>query len=204
MRHLLISLFALLFLFAAELMATDAMPAPSLDAAKYLLSPFDRVSISVYGEPELQSEQRVSDEGTLSIPLLGEIAVGNLSVSKAQKVIETAFIEERYLVRPVVTINIVEFAPKVVTVVGEVARPGSIEIPPGRNGLAIQVAIAEAGGFTGAAQKGQVSVERKGADGSKTTFEVDVNAIFKAEGKNAEEVFVVLPDDIIFIPRRLF
>ncbi|MGZ0709025.1 polysaccharide biosynthesis/export family protein [Coraliomargarita sp. W4R53] len=180
------------------------MASQSVDAAKYLLSPFDRVSISVYGEPELESEQRVSDEGTLSIPLLGEIAVGNLSVSKAQKVIESAFIEERYLVRPVVTINIVEFAPKVVTIVGEVERPGSIEIPPGRNGLAIQVAIAEAGGFTGAAQKGQVSVERKGDDGTKTTFSVDVNAIFRADADSNKEVFLVLPNDIIFIPRRLF
>ncbi|MGZ0655559.1 polysaccharide biosynthesis/export family protein [Coraliomargarita sp. W4R72] len=204
MRRLLISLLPIVLLTITGLNASELVASQSVDVAKYLLSPFDRVSISVYGEPELESEQRVSDEGTLSIPLLGEIAVGNLSVSKAQKVIESAFIEERYLVRPVVTINIVEFAPKVVTIVGEVERPGSIEIPPGRNGLAIQVAIAEAGGFTGAAQKGQVSVERKGDDGTKTTFSVDVNAIFRADADSNKEVFLVLPNDIIFIPRRLF
>ncbi|RPG86331.1 MAG: polysaccharide export protein EpsE, partial [Coraliomargarita sp. TMED73] len=47
----------------------------------YLLSPVDKLTISVYGQPDLQSEQRISDAGTVSIPLLGEIIIGGLTVS---------------------------------------------------------------------------------------------------------------------------
>ena len=66
----------------------------------------DKLVISVYGQPDLVSQQRISDEGTVSIPLLGEMTIGGLTVSKAQKFIEAALIERRFLVSPVVTISI--------------------------------------------------------------------------------------------------
>ena len=66
----------------------------------------DTLVISVYGQRDLISQQRISDEGTVSIPLLGEMTIGGLTVSKAQKFIETALIERRFLVSPVVTISI--------------------------------------------------------------------------------------------------
>ena len=162
--------------------------------------------ISVYGQTDLSSEQRISDEGTVSIPLLGEVSIGGLTVSKAQKRIESEFVTQRYLVSPVVTISIEEFSPKVVTVLGEVEEPGSIEIPEGRNGLAIQVAIAEAGGFTGAAQKGEVQLKRAGTAGDRSAgaFEVvDVGKLLDSKSKQRASI-IAGPDDVIFVPRRLF
>tara|TARA_B110000977_G_scaffold169467_1_gene219454 strand:+ start:3844 stop:4422 length:579 start_codon:yes stop_codon:yes gene_type:complete len=178
------------------------------DSTLYLLSPFDQVSISVYGQQDLSSRQRISDQGAVSVPLVGDISVGGLSVSQAQKLIERAFVEQRYLVKPVVTISIDEFSPKVVTVLGEVEKPGSIEIPSGRNNLAIQIVIAEAGGFTGAAQKAEVHVSREGSQSSSVnqkTTKVDVSAMLESSGKGLRNnVFFVQPDDIVFVPRRLF
>jgi protein involved in polysaccharide export with SLBB domain len=91
---------------------------------------------------------------------------------------------------------------------GEVERPGSIEIPPGRNNLAIQIVIAEAGGFTGAAHKTEVHVSREDNQNSSTnkkTIEVDVSAMLESSGKGLRSnVFFVQPDDIVFVPRRLF
>ena len=118
-----------LFLTNALVYADTSESSSSL----YLLSPFDMVSISVYGQKDLSSSQRITDEGAVSVPLLGDILVGGNTVSQAQKLIERAFIEQLYLVNPVVTISIDEFSPKVVTVLGEVEKPGSIKIPPGRN-----------------------------------------------------------------------
>jgi protein involved in polysaccharide export with SLBB domain len=178
------------------------------DSTLYLLSPFDQVSISVYGQPDLSSRQRISDRGAISVPLVGDISVGGRSVFQAQKLIEHTFVEQCYLVKPIVTISIDEFSPKVVTVLGEVERPGSIEIPPGRNNLAIQIVIAEAGGFTGAAHKTEVHVSREDNQNSSTnkkTIEVDVSAMLESSGKGLRSnVFFVQPDDIVFVPRRLF
>ena len=174
----------------------------------YLLSPFDMVSISVYGQKDLSSSQRITDEGAVSVPLLGDILVGGNTVSQAQKLIERAFIEQLYLVNPVVTISIDEFSPKVVTVLGEVEKPGSIKIPPGRNSLPIQVVIAEAGGFAGAAQKTEVHVNRESLlvdTFKKKTTIVDVSAMLEMSGEDLiKNVFFVQPDDIVFVPRRLF
>jgi len=185
------------------LSAADQLPDPG--TSSYLLSPFDRLAISVYGQTELGSDQRVSDKGTVSIPLLGEIPIGGLTVSEAQRAIEKAFIEQRYLVKPVVTISIEEFSPKLVTVLGEVSEPGSIAIPEGRNGLPIQVAIAQAGGFTGAAQKNAVQVKRaegKNEDRKAPMVVVDVGEILVSNSRG--NGFMAGPDDIIFVPRRLF
>ena len=85
---------------------SQAGKAESNQSSVYLLSPMDTLVISVYGQPDLISQQRISDEGTVSIPLLGEMAIGGLTVSKAQKSIEAALIERRFLVSPVVTISI--------------------------------------------------------------------------------------------------
>jgi len=185
---------------------SQAGKADSSQSSVYLLSPVDKLVISVYGQLDLTSEQRISDNGTVSIPLLGETSIGGLTVSKAQKLIEVAFIEQRFLVSPVVTINIEAFSPKIVTVLGEVEKPGSIAIPEGRNGLPIQVAIAEAGGFTGAAQKGEIQLRRASTPGSNGAgkFEVvDVSRLLDSKSKRNESI-IASPDDVIFVPRRLF
>jgi len=170
----------------------------------YLLSPVDKLTISVYGQPDLQSEQRISDAGTVSIPLLGEIIIGGLTVSETQRKIEAALISERYLVRPVVTISIEEFSPKVVTVLGEVESPGSIKIPDGRNGLSVQVAIAEAGGFTSAANKNEVQLQRAVKNDQSTnekSITVNVNELLLSK---SIKTIIVRPGDIIYVQRRLF
>lgn len=78
----------------------------------YRLSPFDKISVSVYGEPDLSSEQLISDSGTAFIPLIGPVKVGGKTVNEASKLIEKAFKEQEYLRRPLVTISIEKFSPK--------------------------------------------------------------------------------------------
>ena len=195
----------LLLLGSINLMAKNTATDGYVSSA-YLLSPVDMLMVSVYGQPDLNSQQRISDAGTISIPLLGETTIGGLTVSAAQKKIEAAFISNLFLVRPIVTISILEFSPKVVTVLGEVEKPGSIIIPAGRNSLSVQVAIAEAGGFTGAAQKTEVQVQRASTVSqleSPETLIVNVNELLQVSD-NPKKLTLAGPDDIIFVPRRLF
>lgn len=206
MRHFVYFYFLGVTLLPGSFLFAQAGGADSAESSVYLLSPVDKLVISVYGQLDLSSEQRISDEGTVSIPLLGETIIGGLTVSKAQKLIEAALIERRFLVSPVVTISIEAFSPKVVTVLGEVEAPGSIAIPEGRNGLPIQVAIAEAGGFTGAAQKGEVQLRRSSTPGSYGAGEfevVDVNKLLDSKSKRSKSILAG-PDDVVFVPRRLF
>ena len=93
-------------LLPGSFLFSQASQGDSSQSSVYLLSPVDKLVISVYGQLDLNSEQRISDEGTVSIPLLGEMTIGGLTVSKAQKSIEAALIERRFLVSPVVTISI--------------------------------------------------------------------------------------------------
>ncbi len=198
--------FLILFYSVLALHAINAIFAGS-NETYYQLSPFDLVDVSVYGEDDLATEQRISDNGELSIPLLGNVKVGGLTVSAAAKLIEKSFIEAEYLRKPVVTISIKEFAPKTVTVMGQVEKPGSIEISPGRNGIPLPVAIAEAGGFTGTAKTTEVRITRGGgASGAESNF-IIVNAAKLLESTSKVEerdVFIVYPDDIVFVPRRVF
>ena len=205
MRRVIIYYLGVLVLPGSFLIA-QLEKATSAESSVYLLSPVDKLSISVYGEPDLSSDQRISDQGTVSIPLLGETRIGGLTVSDAQKQIEAAFIKQRYLVNPVVTINIEAFSSKVVTVLGEVEEPGSIAIPEGRNGLPLQVAIAEAGGFTGAAQKNEVTLRRATKPGqgkAGDTLVVNVNDLLQSKNRQTNVVYAG-PDDVIFVPRRIF
>ncbi len=193
-----------IYLFSFCSCLTINVLADSTDA--YLLSPFDEVDISVYGEPGLSSKQRISDKGSVSIPLLGELNIGGMTISDALKHIESTFISRRYLLNPVVTLNITQFVPKEITILGEVESPGLIEIPAGKNDLALEVVIAEAGGFTDAADKGEVQIHSNllllNTTNNRSEV-VDFNKILQIEAEKKEEI-MVMPDDFIYVPRRLF
>ena len=202
-------LFALISVHAADRQTKSYKTSAKVNQAVevvYQLSPFDLLKVTVYGENDLDSEQRISDKGMLSVPLLGEVSVGGLTVSSAAKRIESAFVSQQYLRHPIITISIIDFAPKVVTVLGEVQSPGSVEIPPGRNGIPVQIAIAGAGGFTGTAKTSEVNVTRAAAGKSKKIRTVvNVDKILKSRrGSSSELGFSVRPDDVVFVPRRVF
>ncbi len=172
----------------------------------YLLSPFDTVSVSVYEQPDLAIRQRISDAGYVAMPLLGNIEIGGLTVHEAQETIRRALIEEELLRAPMVSLAIEEFAPKQVTVLGQVNRPGTVTLPGGSNSIAIESAIAMAGGFTGTARRNRVRVTRYDPDEERErAFRVDVDEILEeSDGDFSATRFHVVPDDIIFVPQRLF
>ena len=171
----------------------------------YKLSPFDLVRVTVYGEDDLACEQRISDKGILSMPLLGGILVGNSTVSEAEDLVEQVFVQQQYLRNPVVSISIQEFAPKIVTILGEVEQPGAIAIPPGQNGVPLLVAVAGAGGFTGTAKLTQVRVTRasRGAAAQQIDI-VNASKLLDSIDAGQSHSMVVHPDDIVFVPKRVF
>ena len=164
----------------------------------YILSPNDVVLVKVYQEEDLETRLRIAKDGTTSFPLIGVVRLGGKSINQATAVIREALGKD-YLVNPQVTLSVVEYAKRRFTVLGQVQKPGTFEIPNEETVTLLQ-AIAMAGGYTRLANRGGVIVTRALA-GRKTTHTLDVKlATSDADSKP----FEILPEDTITVPERLF
>lgn len=113
-------------LAAALLFFIAAMPlaAPAQD---YVLGEGDLIKITVYGNDDLATTARVSGEGSVNFPLVGEVAVAGLTVRDAEQLI-TGLLAAGYIIDPHVNIFVQEYRSKKVTVLGEVKKPGLYEL----------------------------------------------------------------------------
>lgn len=119
----------------------------------YRVSTDDEISINVFNEPELDIDKvKISTNGSISMPLIGEIFVKDLTLSEIELKIKTLLLDG-YLKKPNVTVTITEYRPFYIS--GEVKKPGSY---PYRKGLTVQKAITLAGGFTQRASKNTISL----------------------------------------------
>ncbi len=143
----------------------------------YLLSPLDVLNIKVFQEPDLDTIYKVSADGNVVMPLIGQVKVAGLTISDAQNKIKELY-EKDYLVHASISIFVSEYAPRRVYVTGQVFRPGEVLFPPEED-LTLSRAVANAGGTTRIAKTSAVNVKRKLADGTIRVFEVDLGAILK-------------------------
>jgi len=191
--------------------ATDPAPAggPSAPADSprsfiYKLTPSDRIRIVVYGEPDLSTISRIDANGNVNLYLVGDVHVAGVTVNEAQKIIETAYHDGRFLRNPKVTVSVEDYAARTVTVDGQVKNPGPISLPT-ESTLTVYQAIIRAGGFTDIAKGSAVTVTRVLPDGTKKVFTVDVDALIKGKdrGKATDDTLLLEPGDIIYVPERL-
>ena len=131
-------------------------PTQADSLSDYRLGSGDSIKISVYEEPELGLEVRLSDAATISYPFLGEIQVSGLTVGKLEEKI-TDGLKGDYLVSPSVSVSVVEY--RQFYIHGEVEAPGGFPYVPG---LTLRKAIALAGGFTERASRSKMYVIRDG------------------------------------------
>jgi protein involved in polysaccharide export with SLBB domain len=88
------------------------------------LGPGDSVTLSVFGQPEMNTTDFVADDGTITVPLAGPVPVRGLSPTEAARRIEQALRDRKILVDPHVTISAVVSRSQRVSVLGEVHKPG--------------------------------------------------------------------------------
>ncbi|MGB0745242.1 MAG: polysaccharide biosynthesis/export family protein, partial [Opitutales bacterium] len=79
---------------------TASKPSAELTEAqrRYPLQPFDEISVQIFKHGDLSARQRISDVGTIALPLVGEIKIAGLTTSEAQRTIAAAFIDQEFLV----------------------------------------------------------------------------------------------------------
>ncbi len=170
----------------------------------YKLTNADRLRVVVYGEPDLTAVSRVDARGNINLFLVGDVHVTDRTVNEAQKIIEAAYRDGRFLRSPQVTISVEDYAPRTVTVDGQVKSPGPIPLPV-ESTFTVYQAIIRAGGFTDVAKGSAVTVTRIMPDGAKKTFTIDVNSLIKGKERAREndDTLLLEPGDIIYVPERL-
>lgn len=161
----------------------------------YRLRAGDVVLLEVFQEPYMTTRQRILGDGTISVGLIGRIAIAGLDINQASKKI-AAQLNEKQLVNPQVTLSVESYAPRRITVWGQVRSPGSYVIP-GEEQLTLPQAIALAGGNTDIGDVRNVVISRRDAGG--TTRKIKVNALSPAAAD-----LPVQEGDTIFVKETLF
>ncbi len=170
----------------------------------YLLTSKDLLKIKVLGHKDLDTEQRIDGSGSIAMPLIGKIKIVNIPLRKAELMIRNAYIEQRFLRNPQVSMLIEEYSPKEISALGELVKPGRIEFPIERNYIDIVEAISRAGGFTNIARSSSVVVTRV-RDNREEKITIDVERIIENRSSSSNnEIYKVYPNDIIFVPKRVF
>lgn len=188
---------------AADVKSSEVIsPAPIITPATvtgYLLGPNDLIEIKVYQEDDLTFRGRIAADGTINMPMLGKIVLGNgQTVESARAYIEKVLRDE-YLVNPQVSLSILEYARRKYTVMGKVGKVGTYDIP-GDERLTIVDAIAAAGGMAESANDKRVLVTRT-VNGQKTTIKLNVKDMMTDPRTKS---FEILPGDLIVVGEAIF
>lgn len=151
------------------------------DNGEYVISPDDVLDISVYGESDLTTVAKVSRDGSINYPLLGNIQAGGLTIRQLESSI-TDLLQRDYLVNPQVKVSIKEYSQ--ISILGEVRNPGSYQL---KENLTLTQAIALAGDFKDSADTAKVKIIRsKPGAGESSIYEVDFDDILNKKIKDPE------------------
>ncbi|MES2317527.1 MAG: polysaccharide export protein EpsE [Pseudomonadota bacterium] len=163
-------------------------------AADLPLGAGDVIKVSVYGNPDLTLETRVSEGGFISFPLVGQVSVGGLSAAAAEKKIGALLDSGGYVKKPQVNIIVTAVQSQTVSVLGQVNRPGRYPVE-GRRSLMDMLAMA--GGIS-ADGGDKVSLIRR-RNGSTTRDDIDVVQMMRAGQLHAD--YQVEGTDVVFVER---
>ena len=179
---------------------TNSLPPVTATNARpdYVLVPNDIVVVKVYQEDDLDAKVRISTDGSIVLPLLGPVTVGGKTREKAAKAIKD-LLAEKYLVSPQVSLDIAEYSKRRFTVLGQVQRPGTFEMP-GDESVNLLQAISMAGGYTRLGAGNRVTLQRL-QGGENKSMKLDADAMAKEKGV---KIFEILPDDTITVGEKIF
>lgn len=153
----------------------------------------DLLEISVFEIPDLNRTVRVSEKGTISLPLLGEMEVKGLTAMQLEGKLREA-LSKQYLQDPQVSVFVREFGSKKVSVIGAVGRPGVYQMLGPRTLLQI---LSEAGGLAKEAGS-HLFVIRAVPGGATEAIPVSLGDLMT--NHNPDSNLAVNPGDVISVP----
>ncbi|MFO0677633.1 MAG: polysaccharide biosynthesis/export family protein [Polyangiaceae bacterium] len=170
------------------------LPTPQQNTA---IGPGDIFQVIVVGEKDLPTEYRVQPDGTVDFPYIQRINVAGLEPQQVVDQLKLKLVEAKILTNPQITLSVKQYNSKKVSVIGQVAKPGSV---PWNEGMKLVDALSATGGFSSVANSEDVLLTREIGKGKTMTVHVNAEAI--TDGK--------LPDiplqagDTIKVDARVF
>jgi polysaccharide export outer membrane protein len=162
---------------------------------EYRFGPGDTVRIQVYQNPDLTLETRVTENGTITFPLIGNVKIGGLTVAAAEVAIADALRLGGYIKQPQVTVMPVNIRSTQVSVLGQVNRPG--RYPLETLNINVSEVLAIAGGI--APGGADVAIVTGTRDGKPFRKEIDIASMFL--DNKMQDNLTVANGDVIYVHR---
>jgi polysaccharide biosynthesis/export protein len=164
-------------------------------SADYLLGPGDTIRIQVFQNPDLTLETRVTESGTITYPLIGNVNLGGIAPSEAEKRIAKQLKEGGFVQQPQVTVILLQNRGNQVSVLGQVNRPGRFPLETFNTRLTEMLAMA--GGISTAGADTVIIVGVRA--GKPLRKEVDLAGLFL--GQSMADDMMVSGGDVIYVHR---
>jgi len=162
----------------------------SADEVNYLLGSGDVLKITVYNYPDLNLETRLTETGTISFPLLGEVELGGMTASAAEKKLSNQLESGGFVKQAQINILVVQFQSKMVSILGSVFKPGRYPLDRTMN---LTEVLALAGGVPADGSDMITVINKSGK------IEYDLRDIVKnAEGS---QNINLVGGEVIYVPR---
>jgi len=184
----LIRLTRFMAVVAAQLLCISCGLATADD---YIIGPGDVLRITVYDNNDLETVTRVSDTGVIFLPLLGQVNVNRLSISQVSNRI-AALYSDGYIVNPQVSVFVQEFRSKKAVVLGQVHRPGLIEL---RGPTTFLELLSKAGGL--AQDYGETATIKRTVDGKNKVIEINIKSL--TQGGDMSQNIPIRDGDTVYI-----
>lgn len=194
---------ALTFALTFGVNGAQAQSSPSATAStgasagkEALLGVGDVLKISVYQNPDLSVDgARISETGRVNFPLIGNVAISGLTVTAAEQKIAKLLRDGGFVLRPQVTIQLGQIRSNVISILGQVGKPGRYPIET--VGMKTSEMIAVAGGVTPAGADVVTLVGMR--NGKPIKLDIDMPAILQSG--NSELDVPVQNGDVIYVDR---
>ena len=165
------------------------------------------MSVLVAGKKEIdEPSKRISDGGTVALPLLGEVEISNLSLDEFQAKLTQSY--RKFFIDPQVILDFVRDSGAegispwgFVTVLGQVKTPGRVAIPATRD-LTVSGAIQKAGGFGSSAKDSAILVTRSLQNNQTETRTINLKAVGTA-GRLDDDI-ILEANDVVYVPETMF
>lgn len=172
-----------------------AVCASSSFAQDYILGEGDVLTVSVYDQPDLTSVVRISGDGMITLPLIGQVHAAGQSVDQLSGKIETR-LADGYLIHPQVSIFIEEFRNLKATILGGVRSPGLYEL---KGQTTLLELISKAGGLIEDASN-EAIIRRHDSTEAQETITINLNELME-QGQLSQNLSIMNGDNI-FIPKK--
>lgn len=160
---------------ALTLLAILFVSAPSFAESEDHLTPGDNIRLTIFENPDLTTETRISARGNIRFPLIGTIRLAGLTPTEASELIATKLKEGNFIRHPQVNLMVLQGQNRQVSVLGQVSRPG--RYPIDEAGANLTAILAQAGGITPSGD--DIVTVIRSREGNTQKIEIDTQKLYR-------------------------